>query len=104
MNLNPLTKSRVFGQDFNVLRLPDFCQLCSFFFIRPYINFREGGNPAHLRILNAVIKAFYVLVPENFQLTFTLHSMLKLKNKPMAPKILERGLPICGLRPNNVCE
>jgi hypothetical protein len=26
------------------------------------------------------------------------------KNKPMAPTILERGLPICGLRPNHVCE
>jgi hypothetical protein len=25
-------------------------------------------------------------------------------NKPMAPTILERGLPICGLRPNHVCE
>jgi hypothetical protein len=25
------------------------------------------------------------------------------KNKPMAPTILERGLPICGLRPNHVC-
>jgi hypothetical protein len=24
--------------------------------------------------------------------------------KPMAPTILERGLPICGLRPNHVCE
>jgi hypothetical protein len=23
--------------------------------------------------------------------------------KPMAPTILERGLPICGLRPNHVC-
>jgi hypothetical protein len=27
-----------------------------------------------------------------------------IKNKPMAPKILERGIPICGLRPNHVCE
>jgi hypothetical protein len=25
-------------------------------------------------------------------------------NKPMAPTILERGLPICGLRPNHVCK
>jgi hypothetical protein len=24
---------------------------------------------------------------------------IKHKNKPMAPTILERGLPICGLRP-----
>jgi hypothetical protein len=24
--------------------------------------------------------------------------------KPMAPTIIERGLPICGLRPNHVCE
>jgi hypothetical protein len=29
---------------------------------------------------------------------------IKIKNKPMAPTILERGLPICGLRPNHVCE
>jgi wobble nucleotide-excising tRNase len=27
-----------------------------------------------------------------------------IKNKPMAPTILERGLPICGLRPSHVCE
>jgi hypothetical protein len=26
------------------------------------------------------------------------------KNKSMAPIILEKGLPICGLRPNHVCE
>jgi hypothetical protein len=26
------------------------------------------------------------------------------KNTPMAPTILQRGLPICGLRPNHVCE
>jgi hypothetical protein len=26
------------------------------------------------------------------------------KNKPMAPTILERDLPICGLRPKRVCE
>jgi hypothetical protein len=26
------------------------------------------------------------------------------KNKPMAPTILERGLPICGLRPNHICD
>jgi hypothetical protein len=25
-------------------------------------------------------------------------------NQPMAPTILERGLSICGLRPNHVCE
>jgi hypothetical protein len=25
-------------------------------------------------------------------------------NKPMAPTILEKSLPICGLRPNHVCE
>jgi hypothetical protein len=30
--------------------------------------------------------------------------MFKKINKPMAPKILERGLPICGLRPNHVCK
>jgi hypothetical protein len=26
------------------------------------------------------------------------------KKIPTAPTILERGLPICGLRPNHVCE
>jgi hypothetical protein len=32
-------------------------------------------------------------------------SEIKNKNKPMARKsLLERGLPICGLRPNHVCE
>jgi hypothetical protein len=33
-----------------------------------------------------------------------LFTLQKKKNKPMAPTILERGLPICGLRPNHVCE
>jgi hypothetical protein len=36
---------------------------------------------------------------------FKLSSKVKNKkkiNKPMAPTILERGLPICGLRPNHV--
>jgi hypothetical protein len=29
---------------------------------------------------------------------------IKKQNKPMAPTILDRGLPICGLRPIHVCE
>jgi hypothetical protein len=35
---------------------------------------------------------------------FLLLLVKKTKNTPMASTILESGLPICGLRPNHVCE
>jgi hypothetical protein len=40
---------------------------------------------------------------ENFEKKIhdTIEILIK---KPMAPTILERGLPICGLKPNHVCE
>jgi hypothetical protein len=45
MNFNPWAKSRIFGQYFNVLHLPNFCQLCPFFSFYRYIYFRKGGSP-----------------------------------------------------------
>jgi hypothetical protein len=47
LNLNPWAKSRMFGQNFNVLHFPSVCQLCPFLLFFPYIYFRKGGNPDH---------------------------------------------------------
>jgi hypothetical protein len=44
MNLNPWAKSCMFGKDFNVLHLPNICQLSLFFSFCPYIFYRRGGN------------------------------------------------------------
>jgi hypothetical protein len=43
MNLNRWAKSRMNGQDFNVLHLADFCQFCPFFhFVRIFIFGKVG--------------------------------------------------------------
>jgi hypothetical protein len=48
-------------------------------------------------ILNFAAKVIFFLKNYNWFKSYK-------KNKPMAPTIRERGLPICGLRPYYVCE
>jgi hypothetical protein len=49
MNLNLWAKSRMFGQDFDVLHLQNICKLCPFFFsFCPFFYFRKGGHPGNI--------------------------------------------------------
>jgi hypothetical protein len=76
-----------------VLPIPKVSSLAKFSDCRP------------ISLFVCLLKVFEVLMARQMKRYIRCNNLLKkLKKKPMAPIILERGLPICGLRPNHVCE